>query len=64
MKSLLSQYKSLFHQLKLPKMAGGIKIYTDLALIPGKIQDPFSSKKSNECVWLGLEMIRHYSLLS
>jgi len=31
--ALLSQYKSLFLQLKWPKMAGGIKIYTNLALL-------------------------------
>jgi len=30
--SMLSWYKSLFLQLKWPKMAGGIKIYTDLAM--------------------------------
>jgi len=34
---MLSQYKSLFLQLKWPKIAGGIKIYTDLvmAFCPG-----------------------------
>jgi len=32
MASLLSWYKSLFLKLKWPYMAGGIKIYTDLAL--------------------------------
>jgi len=40
---MLTQYKSLFLQLKWPKMAGGIKIYTNLAMCTKK-HDYFQSQ--------------------